>query len=133
MAHLVVAGVLQGDLLASLLFIVLVDCILVESSFVVDAGIVIHPHWGGVLQGGLDFTGGVALLESSVPHAQSLVVAAALRLAGGAPRAECVTADCGPQPALGVCGGAIGLPVDPSTVLQSRAFPLAFVLLLSQT
>ena len=67
-------GVLQGDVLALLLFIILVDYLLVRSSHG-DSGGLTCPHksrrYTAKVLNDLDFADAIALLQSSISRAQS--------------------------------------------------------------
>ena len=109
----VTSGVLQGDVLAPFLFVVLVDCLLRGATSQLGSGVVARPrrsgrHPAGSL-GDLDFAGDVALLGSSVSRARARLAraVAGLGLVVGAPGTECVTVGCNPQPALQVYGDPI--------------------------
>ena len=112
----VTAGVLQGDVLAPFLFVVLVDYLLKKATSRLGSGVVAHPRRSGrhpaLSLGDLDFADDVALLESSVSRAQARLTrtaeaAADLGLVTSAPGTECVTVGCNPWPALRVCGGPV--------------------------
>ena len=71
----VTTGVLQGDVLAPFLFVVLVDYLLKKATSQLDSGVVIHPrrsrrHPAKSLND-LDFADDIALLESSISRAQA--------------------------------------------------------------
>ena len=66
----VTTGVLQGDILAPFLFVVLVDYLLKKATLQLDSGVVTHPrryrrHPVKSLND-LDFADDIALLESSI-------------------------------------------------------------------
>ena len=71
----VTTGVLQGDVLAPFLFVVLVDYLLKKATSQLDSGVVTHPrrsrrHPAKSLND-LDFADDIALLESSISRAQA--------------------------------------------------------------
>ena len=71
----VTTGVLQGDVLAPFLFVVLVDYLLKKATSQLDSGVVTHPrhsrrHLVKPLND-LDFADDIALLESSISQAQA--------------------------------------------------------------
>ena len=103
---LVITGVIQGDVLALFLFIILVDYLLEKSTSGVDAGIITHPRrsrrYPASMLNDLDFADDIALLESSMSRAQSKLtrtatVAADLGLVISAPKTEYMTASCSHQ------------------------------------
>ena len=74
----VTTGVLQGDILAPFLFVVLVDYLLKKPTSQLDSGVVTHPrrsrrHPAKSLND-LDFADNIALLESSISRAQAIQV-----------------------------------------------------------
>ena len=71
----VTTGVLQGDVLAPFLFVVLVDYLLKKATSQLDSGVATHPrrsrrHPAKSLND-LDFADDIALLESSISRAQA--------------------------------------------------------------
>ena len=113
----VTTGVLQGDVLAPFLFIILVDYLLDKASGP-DSGVVTFPRQSrrypakvGLLND-LDFADDIALLESSMPRAQSQLTrtadaAADLGLIISAPKTEYMTINCQPQPPSHVYGNSL--------------------------
>ena len=112
----VTTGVLQGDVLAPFLFVVLVDYLLKKATSQLDSGVVTHPHQSRRHPAkslyDLDFADDIALLESSISRAQAQLTktaeaAANLGLVNSAPKTEFMTVNCNPQPALQVYGDSI--------------------------
>ena len=107
----VTTGVLQGDVLAPFLFVVLK-----QATLQLDSGVVTHPrrsrrHPAKSLND-LDFADDIALLESSISRVQAQLTktaeaAADLGLVISAPETEYITVNCNPQPALQVYGDPI--------------------------
>ena len=111
----VTTGVLQGDVLAPFIFIILVDYLLEKASGP-DSGVVTHPRQSRRFPAkhlsDLDFADDIALLESSMPRAQSQLTktadaAADLGLIISAPKTEYMTINCHHQPPLRVYGNPI--------------------------
>ena len=109
-------GVLQGDVLAPFLFIVLVDYLLKKATSDVDTGVVTHPRrsrrYPARVINDLDFADDIALLESTMSQAQAQLnrtatAAKELGLIISVPKTEYMTANCHPQPPLQVYGEAI--------------------------
>ena len=74
----VTTGVLQGDVLAPFLFIVLIDYLMKNATEGTDSGVLTHPrrsrrHPAKAIND-LDFADDIALLESSISRAQALTV-----------------------------------------------------------
>ena len=117
----VTTGVLQGDVLAPFLFVVLVDYLLKTATSQLDSGVVTHPrhyrrHPAKSLND-LDFADGIALLESSISRAQAQLTkiaeaAADLGLVISAPKTEYMTVNCNSQPALQIYGDPINHASD---------------------
>ena len=113
-------GVLQGYVLALLLFIIFVDYLLGKASGP-DSGVVTCPRqsrrYPAKVLNDLDFADDIALLESLMPRAQSLLTrtadaAAELGLVISAPKTEFMTIHCHPQPPLQVYGTPINNVTD---------------------
>ena len=112
----VTTGVLQGDVLAPFLFVVLVDYLLKKATSQLDSGVVTHPrrsrrHPAKSLND-LDFADDIALLETSISRAQAQLTktaeaAANLGLIISVPKTGYMTVNCNPQPALQVYGDSI--------------------------
>ena len=109
-------GVLQGDVLAPFLFIVLVDYLLKKATSDVDTGVVTHPRrsrrYPARVINDLHFADDIALLESTMSQAQAQLnrtatAAKELGLIISVPKTEYMTANCHPQPPLQVYGEAI--------------------------
>ena len=68
-------GVLQEDVLAHFLFIILIDFLLTNATSGIDSRVVTHPRcsrrYPAKVLNGLDFADDIALLESPVARAQA--------------------------------------------------------------
>ena len=111
----VTTGVLQGDVLAPFLFIILVDYLLLNASEA-NTGAETHPRlsrrYPAKILNDLDFADDIALLETSIARAQLQLTrtsqaAADLGLTISAPKTEFMTINCHPNPPLQVYGSAI--------------------------
>ena len=101
-------GVLQGDVLAPFLFVILVDYLLAKATSDIDSGIVTHPRrsrcYPAIVLNDLDVADDIALLESTTSQAQtqlSRTAAAAkdLGLIISTSKTEYMSKNCNPQPA----------------------------------
>ena len=118
----VTTGVLQGDILAPLLFIILVDYLLLRSTDGdIDSGVLTCPRkssrYPAKVLNDLDFADDISLLEFSIARAQSQLTrtanaAADLGLVISAPKTEYITINCCPQPPLEVYGSTINRVQD---------------------
>ena len=74
-------GVLQGDVLAPFLFIILVDYLLKKATSDLDSGAVTHSRrsrrYSVKVLNDLDFLDDIALLESTIPQAQAQLTSTA--------------------------------------------------------
>ena len=114
-------GVLQGDVLAPFLFIILVDFLMMKATADVESGVVTHPRrsrrYPAKILNDLDFAHDIALLESSIPKAQAQLTHTAeaakdLGLIISVLKTEYMTANCNPQPSLQVYGEPINHVTD---------------------
>ena len=117
----VTTGVLQGDVLAPFLFVVLVDYLLKKATSQLDSGAVTHSCLSrrdpAKSLNDLDFEDDITLLESSISRARvqltkTAEAAADLGLVISAPKTEYMTVNCNPQPALQVYGDSINHESD---------------------
>ena len=108
-------GVLQGDILAPFLFIILVDYLLLRSSDG-DYGVLRCPRksrrYSAKVLNDLDFADDIALLKSSKSRAHSQLTrtasaAADLGIVISASKTEYIAINCCPQPPLEVYGSTI--------------------------
>ena len=106
-------GVLQGDVLAPFLFIIMIDFLLKKATSDVGSGITTHPRrsrrYPAKILNDLDFADDIALLESTMSQAQAQLTRTAtaakdLGLIISVPKTEYMTANCSPEPALQVYG-----------------------------
>ena len=114
-------GVLQGDVLAPFIFIVLVDYLLKEATAKLNSGIVTHPRrsrrYPATVLNDLDFADDIALLETIIPQAQvqlngTAAAAGKLGLIINVPKTEFMTKNCNPHPTLHVYGEPINHVTD---------------------
>ena len=107
----VTTGVLQGDVLAPFLFIIVIDYLMKMATDDTTSGVVTHPRQSrrhpAVALNDLDFADDIALLESSIPNAQAQLtrtaaVAEQLGLIISVPKTEYMTINCNAQTPLEV-------------------------------
>ena len=107
----VTTGVLQGDVLAPFLFIILIDYLMKKATDDTTSGVITHPRQPrrhpAVALNDLDFADDIALLESSIPNAQAQLtrtaaVAEQLGLIISVPKTEYMTINCNTQTPLEV-------------------------------
>ena len=117
----VTTGVLQGDVLAPFLFVILVDYLLKKATSDLDSGVVTHPRRSrrhpAVVLNDLDFADDIALLETTIPRAQAQLTETAeaakdLGLFISVSKTEYMTANCNPHPTLQVYGDSINHVTD---------------------
>ena len=109
-------GVLQGDVLAPFLFVILVDYLMAKATSDNDTGVVTHPRRSrrhpAIVLNDLDFADDIALLETTSSQAQAQLTRTAaaandLGLIISSSKTEYMTSNCSPQPALQVYGDKI--------------------------
>ena len=109
----VTTGVLQGDVLAPFLFVIVVDYLLSNSTAGTDVGVETHPRrsrrYPAKLLNDLDFADDISLLESAIPRAQTQLTRTAsagkdVGLIISIPKTEYMTVNCSPHPPLQVYG-----------------------------
>ena len=114
-------GVLQGDVLAPFLFIILVDYLLKKATSDLDSGAVTHPRrsrrYPEKVLNDLDFADDIALLEPTIPWAQAQLTSTAaaakdLGLIISVPKTEYMTVNCHHHPTLEVYGESINHVTD---------------------
>ena len=112
----VTTGVLQGDVLAPFLFIILIDYLMMQATRDTPSGVITHPRrsrrYPAETINDLDFADDIALLESSNIGAQTQLTktaesAAQLGLVISVAKTEYMTFNCSPQPPLHVYGEPI--------------------------
>lgn len=114
-------GVLQGDVLAPFLFVILIDYLLTKATSELDSGVITHPRRSrrhpAKLLNDLDFADDIALLESTIPRAQvqltrTATAAEDLGLVISVSKTEYMTANCNSHPTLQVYGDTINHVTD---------------------
>lgn len=109
-------GVLQGDVLAPFLFVILVDYLLKKATSELDSGVVTHPRrsrrYPAKVLNDLDFADDIALLESTIPRAQAQLTRTAaaaedLGLIISVSKTEYMTTNCNPHSSLQIYGDSI--------------------------
>ena len=114
-------GVLQGDVMASFLFIILVDYLIRKATSDLDSGVETHPRrsrqYPAEVLNDLDVADNIALLESTMAraHVQLTSTASAahdLGLIISVFKKEYMTANCDPQPSLQIYGDSINHLTD---------------------
>ena len=114
-SFLVTTGVLQGDVLAPFLFIMLMDYLMRKATENIKSGIVTHPRRSrrhpAISLNDLDFADEIALLESSManPQAQLSRIAAAADDLGFVISVSKTVHDCQLQPSTTT--GGLGQPI----------------------
>ena len=114
-------GVLQGDVLAPFLFIILVDYLLKKATSDLDSEVVTHPRrprrYPVKVLNNLDFADDIAQLESTIPRAQAHLTSTAAAakdfcLIISVPKTESMSVNCHPHPTLQVYGEPINHVTD---------------------
>ena len=107
----VTTGVLQGDLLAPFLFIIVVDFLLLDATTIYDSGVITHPRrssrYPSKFLNDLDFADDICSLETCISKAQQQLSATSksaekVGLTISIPKTEFLTINCNPGPGLKV-------------------------------